>query len=221
MKEPRSVACPRCKTKPVDTVTVAPYIRGRFIFHSYGSKRLVGCHRCVKRQLAQEIGSALLSGWFSPVALLVNPVCILWNSLRWPFLKSDPEKVEQLLGDLGICPELVDVTRVAASLAVTMVAADGKAKPQEIETAISLGEELLEGFSSQIFHEAMDNIARLPSTATLAGLLSDVLEDDRKAVVLKYLLAIASADGEMDDSEIAELQSATLALKMSQTGLFG
>jgi uncharacterized tellurite resistance protein B-like protein len=187
-------------------------VRGFVLAYSVGTKKFVGCNPCVKKQLAVEVGWSLLTGWFSVTSLLVNPVCILWNTLRLPFVKANPDRVEELMRELGIGVDSVDLARVAASLAATMVAADGKIEAQEVETAISIGSQLIEGFSAPLFQEVMDSVKRLPPTGQLAGLLAPILEEPGKVAVLKYLLAIAAADGSIDDTEIAELQAAAAAL---------
>ena len=76
------VLCPVCKNAELDTVTSAPYIRGMLLAYTFGTKRFVGCQPCVRKQLAGEVGVSMLAGWFSITALVVNPMCILWNGLR-------------------------------------------------------------------------------------------------------------------------------------------
>lgn len=204
----RSVRCPRCQEAALDTVVSAPYIRGLILGYTFGSKRFVGCQSCVRSQLAGEVGKSLLFGWFSLTGLLVNPILILWNTARIPFVKAQPEKVQGLLEELGVHTEKVDLPRVAASLAATMVAADGRVDPVEVDTATGLGSQLIDGFTPALFQDVMQNVNSLPSTSQLAGILCEVLDESGKVATLKYLLAIASADGTMDDAEIDELQTA-------------
>ena len=211
----RPVPCPRCQKADVDTVASAPFIRGVIVSHALGMKHFVGCRSCVRKQLAKEVAQSLYLGWFSPIALVVNPLCILWNGLRIPFLKPSPAKVESYLRDLGIGPDIVDLPRVAASLAATMVAADGRVDPSEVEVATSIGIQLIDGFTPSLFSEVLDNVSSLPGTEQLAGMLREVLDESGKVSTLKYLLAIASADGTIDDREITELQAASLAMGIS------
>lgn len=208
MNTRRAVTCPRCKSSSIDTVATAPYIRGFVLAYNYGTKRFVGCNPCVRKQLAAEVGLSLLTGWFSITSLLINPMCILWNSARLPFVKANPEQVEQMLRELGVSRGHIDLPRVAASLAAAMVTADGKVEAEEIVTAISIGTQLLEGFNAALFHEVLENVRRLPSTTELAAMLSGVLDEDGKGALLRYLLAIASADGSTDAAEVAQLQAA-------------
>jgi uncharacterized tellurite resistance protein B-like protein len=207
-----TLRCPRCKRASLDTVTSAPYIRGFIVAYSLGSKRLVGCNRCVKKQLASEVGRSLLLGWFSLTSLVVNPICILWNSARLPFLQANPEQIGDLLLALGVSTDSVDMPRVAASLAATMVVADGKVDAQEVHTAIALGGRLIPGFEPRLFHEVVAGVRRLPPTTQLAALLAELLEPRARRELLDYLLAIASADGRVTTAEMALLEAAAGAL---------
>ncbi len=186
--------------------------------YNYGMKQFVGCRACVRKQLAGEVGVSLVAGWFSLTSIVVNPLCIVWNGLRVPFLKSDPERVEQLLQEMGVSPSNIDLPRIAATLAASMVAADGRVDPTEVRTAIAIGCQLIEGFSPQLFQQVLDGARRLPPIDQQASLLAAVLEDDGKVALLKYLTAIASADGVIDDAEIAQLQATAQALGLALPG---
>ena len=212
MKTRRPLSCPRCQAAEADTVTSAPYIRGFVLAYTFGTKRFVGCNSCVKKQLAGEVGLSLVAGWFSITSLLVNPMCILWNSMRLPFIKSDPAKVDALLTELGISTQNVDLAKVAASLAAAMVAADGKVETEEVDTAIEVGSQLVEGFTPELFIETLENVHQLPSPGILASLLADLLDEPGKVAVLRYLLAIAAADGHIDESEIEILPATATSI---------
>lgn len=196
----------------------APYIRGLVLAATYGSKRFVGCRRCVQKQLLGEVGVSALAGWFSLTALMVNPLCIAYNCLRIPFVKANPEKVGELLEEVGIEGVEANLARVAAALAASMVAADGRSEPSEIDTAITLGKHLFEGFTADLFHEVLARVEELPATSELAWLLADTLDQPSKVIVAKYLIAIADADGHIDPSEVHELQTVlgTLGLSMEE-----
>lgn len=206
-----TIQCPRCKAAPTDTVTTAPYIRGFLVAYTYGTKRFVGCNSCVKKQLAGEVGVSLLTGWFSITSVFVNPMCILWNGLRVPFVKSNPDKVQELMAELGITTG-VDIAKVAACLAASMVAADGKVEEEEIVVAVGIGQQLVEGFTPELFMACLENVQSLPSTTQMAGLLADQLECDGKVAIMEYLIAIAASDGVIDQSEVNELKEAAFAL---------
>ena len=206
-------------------MTSAPYIRGMLLAYTFGTKRFVGCNTCVKKQLAGEVGVSLLAGWFSITALVVNPMCILWNGLRIPFVKADPRKVSDLLSELGIDTSTpagvgqVDLTRVAASLAVAMVAADGKVEEDEVVVAVGIGQRLFDDFSMELFKDVLVNAKNLPSATQLAAVLREYLTDDGKIAMQKYLVAIAAADGNIDQSEVQLLQSVSYAFGLEPPDL--
>ena len=193
--------------------------------YTYGTKRFVGCKSCVRKQLAGEVGLSMVAGWFSITAIFVNPMCILWNGLRLPFVKEDPRKVQELLNELGVDtsgpPESaqVDITRVAASLAVAMVAADGEIDEDEIVVSIGIGQRLFEGFTPELFQDVLCNAKNLPNATQLAAVLRDYLTDDGKVAVQKYLIAIAAADGKIDPSEVQMLQSVSYAFGLEPPDL--
>jgi uncharacterized tellurite resistance protein B-like protein len=219
------IACPVCNEAELDTVTTAPYIRGMLLAYTFGTKRFVGCSSCVRKQLAGEVGLSLVAGWFSLTAIVVNPMCILWNGVRVPFIKANPMKVQELLAELGVdtspsgAAAQVDITRVAASLAVAMVAADGDVDEDEIVVSVGIGQRLFEDFTPELFRDVLVNADSLPNTTQLAAVLRDYLTDDGKIAVQKYLIAIACADGRIDPAEIELLRSVSYAFGLEPPDL--
>lgn len=221
MSPPSYARCPQCQEAKCDTVITAPYIRGLVLAATYGSKKFVGCRRCVQKQLLGEVGISAVAGWFSLTALMVNPICIVYNGLRIPFVKANPEKVSQLLEEVGIDGVDVNLARVAAALAASMVAADGVTEPAEVETAILLGSHLFEEFTPDLFRKVLDGVEDLPATSELAWMLADTLPQEGKIMIAKYLIAIADSDGHIDASEIHELQTVLATLGVSMQELKG
>jgi uncharacterized tellurite resistance protein B-like protein len=162
--------------------------------------------------MASEVGLGLIAGWHSITSLLGNLVCVVWNAVRLAFLKATPKKMEDFLTDLGAGSDPVDLGRVAASLAAAMIAADGKVLDEEVETAIELGQSLVDGFAPEVLIESLENVSTLPSVHSLAGLLADRLDAHTKARVLGYLLAVAAADRHVDETEVKVLEDAASAL---------
>ncbi|MFA7481642.1 MAG: TerB family tellurite resistance protein [Vulcanimicrobiota bacterium] len=217
------VLCPVCKNAELDTVVSAPYIRGMLLAYTFGTKRFVGCNRCVKKQLAKELGVSMVVGWFSLTSLLVNPVCILWNGARLPFLRANPRKVADLLAEFGIDTSepaaRVDIPRVAASLAAAMVNADGKVGEDEILVAVEIGQKLFDGFDLELFRDVLLNSQSLPNPTQLASVLRDYLTEDGKVAVQKYLVAIAVADGSVAPQEIDILRNVSFAMGLQPPDL--
>ena len=109
--------------------------------------------------------------------------------------------------------EPLDLVGVAYSLAASMIVADKKILPEEVALASEIGSRILDGFDDGEFRKTVDNHEQLPEPAELAGLLRDVLTDEGKVLVYRYLLAIAHADQDSADEGVA------LATVMDKLGL--
>lgn len=206
--------CPYCRTNNLQTSAKLPYVRGYLLAVEHGHKQIVGCTPCVRGQILKETGKSALIGWFSPSALILNPIFIIYGLGRSVFVGTNLEAVRKVLKEAGI-PEPakpVDIVQVAYSLAASMIVADKKILDEEVTLASEIGARILDGFDAAEFRRTIDNHKKLPEPAELAGLLRDVLNDDGKVLVYRYLEAIAQADGEMSSEERGLL--ATVAAKL-------
>jgi tellurite resistance protein len=99
-----------------------------------------------------------------------------------------------------------------------MVGADGRVAPEEIAIAEAIGSRLLEDFDSVDFREVCNNLHEVPDVTALSELLASVLEDEHKSLILRYLNAIAAADGQVSPEErsLLERVSATLGVSLEQ-----
>jgi hypothetical protein len=208
--------CPYCRTNDIQTSAKLPYVRGFLLAVQHGHKQLVGCNPCVRSELLKESGKSALIGWFSPTALILNPIFIVYGLGRALFVRTNLDAVRKVLKEAGI-PEPakpLNLVQVAYSLAASMIAADKKILPEEIALASEIGTRILEGFDAGEFRKTVDNHKNLPEPAELAGLLREVLTEDGKVLVYRYLLAIAQAD-----EEISQEETALLALVADKLGL--
>jgi len=208
--------CPYCRTNNLETSAKLPYVRGFLLAVQHGHKQLVGCNPCVRSELLKESGKSALIGWFSPTAVILNPIFIVYGLGRALFVRTNLDAVRKVLKEAGI-PEPakpLNVVQVAYSLAASMIAADKKILPEEIALASEIGTRILEGFDTAEFRKTVDNHKNLPEPAELAGLLREVLTEDGRVLVYRYLLAIAQAD-----EEISQEENALLALVADKLGL--
>ena len=186
------------------TVAKAPYVRGFLIAYQVGTKRFVGCPKCVASDIRKEAGLSMLLGWFSITAIVINPFLIFYNLLQ-SFLVSDkPVQVRALLAELGM-PESPDdgsirMVDVGTMLAAAMILADGVIEPDEIEMANAIGHKLFEDYSEKRMHDLLA-AKDLPDPGDLAGMVRDVLDDDAKRAIYEYLRAIAGSDGSIAMAE--------------------
>ena len=85
-------------------------------------------------------------------------------------------------------------------MAAAMVSADGKLDPEEIIVAETIGQKLIREFDSVDFREAC-KLNDLPNFADLVDLLKDILEQEMKDFLYRYLEEIAKADGAVSPEE--------------------
>ena len=208
--------CPYCRTNNLETSAKLPYVRGFLLAVQHGHKQLVGCNPCVRSELLKESGKSALIGWFGPTALILNPIFIVYGLGRALFVRTNLDAVRKVLQEAGISEPAkpLNIVQVAYSLAASMIAADKKILPEEIALASEIGTRILEGFDAAEFRKTVDNHKNLPEPAELAGLLREVLTEDGKVLVYRYLLAIAQAD-----EEISQEETALLALVADKLGL--
>ncbi|WNJ21108.1 TerB family tellurite resistance protein [Pontibacter sp. G13] len=195
--------CPYCQSKTVTTSATSPYVRGYLIVYSFGYKRFIGCVRCVRREVFKEAGRSMLLGWFSITALISNPFCVVYNVFRGGFLRENPKRARKHLKQAGI-PEVAgdaDIVQLSYSMATSMITADGKIDEHEIQTAISLGQELFGHFDEEAFRHLVHNHRKLPQPADLARLMCHLLTPDERQQLFDYLDAIAHADQELAPEE--------------------
>ena len=209
--------CPYCNRRNLQTRANVPFVRGMVLAYLVGAKRVVGCVPCVRSEIYKQQGLSLLIGWFSPVALVLNPLFITYGVARGLFVGPNPNGVRDLLNEAGIPDpgDQVDVMRACYALAASMINADGKVDPAELQTATELGAQLIPGFDATEF-EAVVRGNRAPDDPyILAGLLRNVLSDDARQRLYDYLVAIASADGDVakEEERLLDGVRVTLALR--------
>lgn len=86
-------------------------------------------------------------------------------------------------------------------LAAAMVAADGRIEPEEITVAENIGGQMFETFDRIEFRDCCNHPDELPDPVRTAEFMNGTLSPDQKEIVMRYLNAIAAADGEVADSE--------------------
>ena len=212
--------CPYCRTNYLQTAAKLPYVRGFLLAVQHGHKQVVGCTPCVRSELLKETGKSALIGWFSPTALILNPIFIVYGLGRTLFVRTNLDAVRKVLKESGI-PEPaqpLNIVQVAYGLAASMIVADKKILPEEIALASEIGSRIIDGFDDAEFRRTVDNHKKLPEPAELAGLLREVLTDEGKVLIYRYLLAIAQADEEVSAEERALLATVIDRLGLAPEG---
>ncbi len=200
--------CPYCQTRSLETTSRAPYVRGFVLAYQLGYRNLVGCVPCVRRRILREAGVSALLGWFSITALIINPFLILYNLIQAPFVKARPARVSKLLRNMGLpqSPEQVDITDAGYALAASMITADGKIDPREVEVARSQGKLIFGRFDDPEFRRLLEEYKELPPATDIAAMLGTHLTTQNKGQIFRYLQEIAMSDGEFAEAEKELLQ---------------
>lgn len=108
--------------------------------------------------------------------------------------------------------EKADVPTVAAALAALLVFADGEIKSSEKAAAADLGEQMFPGFSPLVFETLLEGMDSLPTASDLAGRLAGLVDENDKAAIMRYLVALAQSDQTVADLEKEQLTEIAQAL---------
>ena len=154
---PISYSCPYCEGRKIETAATAPYVRGFVLAYQVGSKSFIGCTTCVRGKVLGEAGLSCLLGWFSITTLIINPILIVYNLARTPFIRTNYAKARKKLNDTGIPDDQshVDITRLGYSLATSMMSADGQIDSEEINVAVKPGKKLFSDFNEEEFKKVV------------------------------------------------------------------
>lgn len=203
MHEHAAYPCPYCGRSGLESAATLPYVRGYVLAFRFGSKKIVGCLSCVRKQLLKETGHSALVGWFSPSALVSNPFLLIYGLAKATLVRRDPQAVARVLEKAGLSghEEGLSLVRIGYSLAAAMIAADRKIEPQEVATAAEIGSQIFREFDKAEFTQTVANHADLPEAAELAAMLGAVLTDEGKDAIYGFLLAIASSDDDLAHEE--------------------
>lgn len=200
---PVKCVCPYCHRREVETAASAPYVKGSGLGCHIKTKSFIGCTSCVRKKILSELERAVLMGWVGPAAMVMNPLLILYNLIRLPFIRANHAKARVRLNELGITEDQsrVNLTRLGCSMAISMIAADGEIDEDEIALAQAYSKELFPDFRGDEFSDTLERSRNLPSPTDIAALLSEVLSAEGKKAVCSYLWMISMADGNINTSE--------------------
>jgi len=186
------------------------FVQGLLFVTRYGSRRHVGCSRCVRNKVVGNIFEVLFIGWWSMWGILAAPFVLLQN-LVVLLAGSSESLLRAILRDAGIDADEVAVDAFGrtkeqrltadAILDVLVEAAwsDGNASPEEIRLAADIGARML----GDTF--TLDEIvARLHEPAR-AVIPESMLRNPDRVIVLRAALAVLVADGVLAQRELAFL----------------
>jgi uncharacterized tellurite resistance protein B-like protein len=204
MNQPgEKIPCPTCGAGELTSVATAPFARGFLIAYQQGTKKIIGCRPCVANGLRMEAGKSLLFGWFSITALLANIFFIPWNFLRSFFVSEDDLAVSKFFDDVGVPRPGTEyrITDAFHHAAASLICADGKIDPAEVNAAKSIGMQMLDDFSTAELDRLLEQKGRVRPLAEIATVFRVYLNANGHTMILKYLISIAIADGDFAKSE--------------------
>ena len=105
-----AIQCPHCESDLIEDARELFFVQGLLVAIRYGSRRYIGCTRCVRRKVIGNIIEVSLSGWWSLWGVLVTPLVLLQNIFRL-LAGSNEALLHSVLEEIGID---VDEVRVDA-----------------------------------------------------------------------------------------------------------
>jgi Zn-dependent protease with chaperone function/uncharacterized tellurite resistance protein B-like protein len=113
------------------------------------------------------------------------------------------------------------VLQAAYCLAAAMVTADKKIEPDEITVAEGIGNRLFEDYDPVEFREYINHPENIPDIDDLTQIIGDVLPEEEKILILKYLKAISEVDKDVDEREAALLSKIATQWQIDENALLG
>lgn len=206
--------CPFCGTRPIETAATAPFIRGMVLAYRHGKKIFVGCRPCVRMKLLGEAGRSSLIGWFSLSAILVNPILILWNALRVPFIGRNYARARRELRAAGfpVDEPPIDLVRSSASLCAAVLHVNGPADASAIDHAATLFAGLIRDADASAYRALLESPQNLGEPLDEARRLQRALRFEGRQAILSGLAQVANFDGQINAVEDALLTRLGVAL---------
>ena len=209
--------CPICQEADLTAVETCNSVRGFLIAYQTRSRKVAGCPACVSSELRGEALRSLGLGWFSLTSIVINPFFILLNFGRSMGVKPNPDAVSRFLDEVGV-PEpgtgyrIPDACVAAAS---ALIKADGQIDAREVEAAAIIGEQIIPGFESQRLIDLLEDRGPALPLDAVATVLRVYLTREGQVLVMRYLLMVALADGQLAKKEDK------LLLKLAEKSQFG
>lgn len=226
------VACPHCGRNPIESVARGYRVTGMLLAYQRKTLRVVGCQSCIRKKLLVAAVKNLLLGWWGVRAALTNLFAVPWNVARAFVSRGPNENLVAALEESGIPFGFVregeewdpldhdDVELYVdglVRLACAVMEADGSASAVERETVVEVAGEVFPDHSTEEVAETVeeysgDDVDVLGVSEGLAPLLTD----EGKQLALNFVLAVASADDEVTDSEVEVVEEVAAGLDLSR-----
>jgi DnaJ-domain-containing protein 1 len=200
-----AIQCPHCEQRKVEVAKDFWFIYGFLIIARYGSKTIIGCQSCVQSKGIINLGLVALFGWWcfpwglgTPFALLQNLVSLGTNNdkkLREVLHKVGVSAADVQVGEDGLTPEQRTLFAGVISILVEAIWADGDVDDREVQTAVQICADLLDGAVSEA------ELRRKIRDRQTAPLDASGLEPEHRLLLFHAAMAIVAADDKVEPGE--------------------
>ena len=98
-----TIRCPTCGLGPVESATKTWWVTGLILVFRIQSQTVIGCRSCIRKTLLLRAATSLLTGWWSPRCLILNPISILYNLINGLIPHRRPNKLlVKTLDEVGL-----------------------------------------------------------------------------------------------------------------------
>ena len=214
-----AVACPFCKNGRVEVSKRIWVLRGYVSHTRYGTKTLVGCSSCTRKQALREAAINLVGGWWSIPWGLGTPVVLIQNILE-VVLPSSPSLLEHVLRSMGVDPEDVKVgprgftgeqqrmLDAAYTVLGRAILSDGRVDSAEIRLATRMILGLTRNRVTE--SEVLEALLLADSSSVALSRLSS----EYRNVLLKMACDLVRSDGKLTALELKYLRGIAFQLKL-------
>jgi DnaJ like chaperone protein len=216
-----AVRCPHCDKGHVEVGKKLWFIHGLVVMARYGTRTLIGCHRCVLRKGALDTLVNLLFGWWCFPWGLATPGVVIQNVIALVRAQDD-DATDECLRECGINPAEVKLdasgftseqrNMLDAAFAVlsATIRSDGERDPREMDAAVRIVHQLAGGRLSEarIRHE----VGRERRKFNVTGLSSEY-----RVALLQMAVHVVVADHRVSPEEIAYLRMISGRLRIESS----
>ena len=202
-----AVPCPHCERDLIEDARELWFVQGLLVVTRYGSRRHIGCVRCVRGKVIANLLEVVVLGWWSMYGVLATPFVVLQNLFS---LVTGPDEgtLRACLRGVGIDADEVAVDafgrtreqdRVANAIMDVLaeaVWADGAASSAEIGGAAELATRLVgETFSVEEITGRLQQRSR-------AVIPESMRTNPDRVILLRAALAVVASDGVVAKPEL-------------------
>jgi hypothetical protein len=219
----------------VEACAKIPFVRGIVIWVRFGDKVVLGCVGCTRLEAYRQTGLSLLIGWFSPIAMIINPFMVAYGLVRGLFIQRNIPAARAALTNLGYPTGVAeDTPRACYALAVSLFSGVGQKEgapndnrevtmnigqylsAEQMARVSEIGTRIVPGFDSTEFETYVTLAYGLEDPALLVNEMWRVIDMEKRLVISAFLSEVA-ATSEIPDAWKSRTRGVAGALAQSRT----